>query len=40
MLDDNEPMLQLARSLGFRKTGLEGTPGLSRVVLDLDGSDR
>jgi RimJ/RimL family protein N-acetyltransferase len=39
VLDDNEPMLQLARSLGFRKTGLEGTPGLSRVVLDLDGSD-
>lgn len=34
VLEHNQPMLQLARSLGFRREGT-GEPGLVRVVLDL-----
>ncbi|WP_411834515.1 N-acetyltransferase family protein [Pseudoxanthomonas mexicana] len=37
VLDSNEPMLQLARSLGFAQRPQAGAPGLVRVVLDLNG---
>ncbi len=36
VLDDNQPMLQLVKSLGFRVLPGHQTPGMSRVVLDLD----
>jgi len=32
---DNQPMLALAKSLGFTRTHLQDMPGLDRVVLDL-----
>lgn len=35
VLDDNQPMLQLVSSLGFRILPGHDTPGLTRVVLDL-----
>jgi len=35
VLDDNQPMLQLVSSLGFRVLPGHDTPGLTRVVLDL-----
>lgn len=35
VLDENTPMLELARSLGFRRTHKTDDPGLTRVVLDL-----
>jgi GNAT superfamily N-acetyltransferase len=35
VLDDNQPMLQLVRSLGFRVLPAHDAPGLARVVLDL-----
>jgi RimJ/RimL family protein N-acetyltransferase len=36
VLDDNQPMLQLVKSLGFRVLPGHDTPGLARVVLDLE----
>ncbi|WP_425501569.1 N-acetyltransferase family protein [Pseudoxanthomonas kalamensis] len=36
VLDSNQPMLQLADSLGFRRQPQDGAPGLVRVVLDLN----
>jgi RimJ/RimL family protein N-acetyltransferase len=37
VLEDNQPMLALAQSLGFHREDAE-TPGLARVVLDLQPS--
>ena len=36
VLDSNQAMLQLALSLGFKRTRDDDTPGLVRVVLDLN----
>lgn len=36
VLDSNLPMLQLAQSLGFKRVRELDTPGLVRVVLDLN----
>jgi GNAT superfamily N-acetyltransferase len=36
VLDSNEPMLQLAQSLGFKPSHKPGAPGLVRVELDLN----
>ena len=36
VLDYNQPMLQLAESLGFKRQREDDTPGLVRVVLDLN----
>jgi GNAT superfamily N-acetyltransferase len=36
VLDTNQPMLQLATSLGFKRMREGDTPGLVRVVLDLN----
>lgn len=40
VLDGNQPMLQLARSMGFRTVPGADTPGLVRVALDLEASPR
>jgi GNAT superfamily N-acetyltransferase len=37
VLDSNQPMLQLAESLGFHRVREHDTPGLVRVVLNLEG---
>ena len=36
VLDHNHPMLQLAESLGFKRIREDDSPGLVRVVLDLN----
>ena len=36
VLDHNHAMLQLAQSLGFKRQREADTPGLVRVVLDLN----
>ncbi len=36
VLDHNQPMLQLAESLAFKRQREDDTPGLVRVVLDLN----
>lgn len=38
VFEHNQPMLQLAQSLGFVREHLQETPGLVRVVLDLESS--
>ncbi len=38
VLDDNQPMLQLVKSLGFRTLPSHDIPGLTRVVLDLEAA--
>ena len=38
VLDHNHPMLQLAQSLNFKRQREEDTPGLVRMVLDLNES--
>jgi RimJ/RimL family protein N-acetyltransferase len=39
VLDENAAMLDLARSLGFRRTHQEHEPGVTRVVLELQPQD-
>jgi len=38
VLDHNHPMLQLAQSLNFKRMREDDTPGLVRMVLDLNES--